>query len=48
MVTGAKHPASDEVDLRPSKRWGKCSVNSGILNPRSARFMGQLLDMQNY
>jgi hypothetical protein len=48
MATGAKHPASAEVDMPPIKRWGKCSANSGVFNSCSARFMGQLLNLQNY
>jgi hypothetical protein len=48
MATGAKHSASAEVDLPPSKRWGKCLANSGVFNSCSARFIGQLLNLQNY
>jgi hypothetical protein len=48
MATGAKHPASAEVDLPPSKRWGKCSTNLGLFSSCFARFMGQLLILQNY
>jgi type I restriction-modification system DNA methylase subunit len=32
MATGAKHSASAEVDLPPSKRWGKCSAIGKAIN----------------
>jgi hypothetical protein len=36
------------VDLPPSKRWSERSANSRLFCFCSARFVGQLLNLQNY